>query len=65
LTGPAVSAASKGRGGGQRGRSHGGRGRGNGGGGRGHRSRGSRGMTSYDSALDNRFALLTFDGCQQ
>ncbi|XP_073677383.1 single-strand DNA endonuclease ASTE1 [Garra rufa] len=75
LTGPPVSAtANGGRGEGQRqaqqrGRGQGGRGRGNEGRGRGNRggSRGnrSRGMTSSDSALDNRFALLNFDDSQQ
>ncbi|XP_016297497.1 protein asteroid homolog 1-like isoform X2 [Sinocyclocheilus anshuiensis] len=75
LTGPAVSAtASRGRGEGQRqaqqrGRGQGGRGRGNEGRGRGNRGgkRGnsSRGTTSSDSAVDNRFALLTFDDSQQ
>lgn len=64
LTGPAVSAsANNSRGGGQRqtqqrGRGHEGRGRGNRERGRGNRS---RGMASSNSALDNRFQLLTFD----
>ncbi|XP_016150326.1 protein asteroid homolog 1-like [Sinocyclocheilus grahami] len=60
----------------QRGRGHGGRGRGNEGRGRGNEGRGrgngggrrgnrNRAMTSSDNALDNRFALLTFDECQQ
>lgn len=75
LMGPAVSAAaSRGRGEGQRqaqqrGRGHGGRGRGNEGRGRGNgggrRGNRSRAMTSSDNALDNRFALLTFDEGQQ
>ncbi|XP_043074428.1 protein asteroid homolog 1 [Puntigrus tetrazona] len=73
LMGPAVSApTSRGRGEGQRhaqerGRGQGGRGqgndrrgRGNRGGRRGHGSRG-RGTMSSDIAVDNRFALLTFD----
>ncbi|KAF4100543.1 hypothetical protein G5714_018739 [Onychostoma macrolepis] len=75
LMGPAVSAtASRGRGEGQRqaqqrGRGQGGRGRGNEGRGRGNRrgrrGNSSRGTTSSDSSVDNRFALLTIDDSQQ